>query len=247
MLLQVAAYHMFVLGQSVAIASLEEPFEKVIMTIIKQGLGYHPDIHSRAYKEAYDLIQDKLVIFNELGNTTVDEVLEFFEYSVKKDGVHHCILDSLTCTDIDLDGDRKNVNKMIQKIIDSTNRSGAHYHIVAHPVKGNDEDYKEMPHVYSIKGIQEIVARAYNVIIVWRNKARDGSIENLINNKKQPDEAQKLKERVGDTIIKVAKNRNGKTLGQIHSWFNMDNDRFRPQYGSYSDRVYFVPEDKNPD
>jgi twinkle protein len=245
LLLQHLAYCMFVLGEKVAIASLEEPVEKVVITIITQALGYFPDPSSKEYAQAFDVINDRLIIFNELGIASLDEVLEFFEYASKKDGVRHCVLDSLMCTDIDIDGDKAAVNQMCKKVIQSTNRVGAHYHIVAHCVKADDESWDTLPTMSSIKGVQEITARAHNVIIVWRNKVKENSIEGL-RAKGSVTEMQRKQIEQPDTVIKVCKNRNGKKLGQIKAWFNMDNSRFRADFDESFDRAYVETEDNPP-
>jgi twinkle protein len=181
-----------------------------------------------------------------LGIEKLSNVLEFFEYASKKDGAKHCILDSIMCTDVDVDSDKATVNNMMKTIIESLARSGSHYHIVAHCTKGNDEDYKEIPRVNTVKGIQEITARAHNVIFVWRNKPKEASIEGSLH-KNQPEEARRKEREIPDTIIKVAKNRNGKVLGQIKAWFSFYSDRFRPEYEGTSDRPYYVCEDSGPD
>jgi twinkle protein len=245
-LFQHIAYAIFVQGETVALAALEEQFEKVITTIIKIALGKFPKIGSREYEAAYEILADKLIIHNVLGIEKLSNVLEFFEYASKKDGARHCILDSIMCTDVDVDSDKATVNNMMKTIIESLARSGSHYHIVAHCTKGNDEDYKEIPRVNTVKGIQEITARAHNVIFVWRNKPKEASIEGSIH-KSQPEEARRKEREMPDTIIKVAKNRNGKVLGQIKAWFSFYSDRFRPEYEGTSDRPYFVCEDSSPD
>jgi twinkle protein len=241
-LLQHAAYSMFCLGQSVAIASLEEPREKVVTTMLTQALGYFPDADSKVFDEVYSVIEKRLFIYNQLGTTDIDEALEFFEYSSRKDGVAHCILDSIMRTNIDIDGDKSKVNEMILKIIQSTNRVGAHYHIVAHSTKGDDEDYAEIPGMYSVKGIQELVGNAHNVIAVWRNKPKENSIEGSIA-KGQIDEAERKRREKGDTIIKICKNRNGSQYGQIEAWFNPHCSRWRPEYDERCDAPYFGQED----
>ena len=245
LLFQHLTYAMFIDGDTVALASLEEPVEKVITIIIKIALGEFPKIGSKAYNDAYNVIADKLIIYNVLGIADLDDVLEFFEYASKKDGAKHCALDSLMCTDVDIDGDKATVNAASKQIIESITRVGSHYHIVCHCVKGDDEDYKGIPKIASIKGIQEISARAHNVIIVWRNKVKEASIEGSYA-KGQPEEARRKEADKPDTIIKIAKNRNGKRLGQIGAWFSFYTDRFRPAYEGTSDRPYLICEDNNP-
>ena len=242
-LFQHLAYAMFIEGDTVALASLEEPVEKVITVIIKIALGEFPKVGSKAYNTAYEIIADRLIIYNVLGIAELEDVLEFFEYASKKDGAKHCALDSLMQTDIDIDGDKATVNAASKKIIESITRVGAHYHIVAHSTKGDDENWKEIPKIASVKGIQEITARAHNVIICWRNKVKEASIEASYS-KNQPEEARRKEIEQPDSIIKIAKNRNGKFLGQIKCWFNWKSDRFRPQHELSSDRPYLIIENE---
>jgi twinkle protein len=248
LLFQHASYSMFMLGQKVAIATLEEPAEKTIATIITQALGYFPESDSREFDEAFSIIENNLFIYNQVGRTDIDEALEFFEYASKRDGADHCILDSLMRTNIDIDGDKAKVNEIILKIIESTNKVGAHYHIVAHAVKGDDEDYASIPSLASIKGVQEIGANAHNVIAVWRNKPKENAIEGILS-KNQPSSAAEAERKYrdkGDTIIKICKNRNGKRYGQIPAWFDPHSSRFRPEPDKAIDRPYFSLETDPP-
>lgn len=245
MLLQHICFSIFALGEKVAIASLEEPATKVIIKLITQALGFFPEPDSKAYNAAFDILADRLIIFNELGMAPLDDVLEFFEFASKKDGVKHCVLDSLMCTDLDVEGDRKEVNLMLKKIIQLTTRVGSHIHIVAHCVKGDDESWDGLPKLKDVKGMQEITARAHNVFIVWRNKVKENSIEGS-RSKNQESEVERKEIEQADTILKVAKNRNGKKLGQIKCWYDMDSDRYRPVPRASDDRPYIEVEDNPP-
>lgn len=255
MLFQLVAYSIFVLGQKVALASLEEPVEKVIITILTQTLGVFPDAESKLFDKAYKILNEHLIVFNELGLSPLDEILEFFEFAVKKDGVKHCILDSIMCTDIDVDGDKAEVNAKIKQIIQSLNNTKAHYHIVAHCTKGDDEDFGSIPKMRDIKGIQEITARAHNVIIVWRNKIKEASLEKSVHDRAHDSdfkiaEVQRKQREQFDAIIKISKNRNGKSLGQIRVWFDQNSNRYRPCYDTAGDIPYFSvtePSGKNND
>lgn len=243
-LFQLAAYNIFCLGQKVALASLEEPVEKVITTILTQALGGFPNIDDSTFEKAYKIIDENLIVFNELGLSSLDEILEFFEFAVKKDGVQHCILDSIMCTDIDVDGDKAEVNDKVKQIIQSLNSTRAHYHIVAHCTKGDDEDFQTMPKMRDIKGIQEITARAHNVIIVWRNKVKEASLEKSIHDRAHDSdfkiaEVERKQRDQFDAILKIVKNRNGKKTGQIRLWFNPDCDRYRPFPEESGDVAYF--------
>ena len=241
-LYQHVSHSIFVLNQSAAIAALEEPYYKTILTMIKQALGYFPEADQRDWFDwAFDRISSKLHVYSELGRTPISEVLDFFEYCSKRHGVNHCILDSLMKTDIDIDGDKAEVAKMITSVIDSTNKSSAHYHIVAHAAKGNDEDWSEMPTLSKVKGIQEVTANAHNVIAVWRCKPKEAAIANAIAKNQLEEAAKKYAER-GDTIFKICKNRNGGQLGQIHGWFSKKSDRFRP-LPEPERKPNYIPED----
>jgi twinkle protein len=243
-LFQFVAYSIFVLGQKVALASLEVPVEEVIITILTQAIGIFPDYDSKIFEKAYKILDDHLIVFNELGLSPLDEVLEFFEFAVKKDGVKHCILDSIMCTDIDVDGAKELVNEKMKQIIQSLNNTKAHYHIVAHCTKGDDEDFGTIPKMKDIKGIQEITARAHNVIIVWRNKIKEASLEKTIHQRGQDSdfkiaEMQQKQRDQFDAILKVVKNRKGKKLGQVRMWFDQDTNRYRPCPEVTGDIPYF--------
>lgn len=232
-LFQHCAHSIFTLDQSVAIATLEESYEKTITTIIQQTIGMFPDHASetsmKLFDWCYSILEKKLFIFNEIGKAKLEEVLDFFDYYTRRKGVNHRVLDSIMMTDVDIDGDKVRVNDMIQKILDSNNKSKSHCHIVAHCVKGDDDTYDGIPSIKSVKGIQELTAKAHNVIFTWRNKAKEKGIAGSVS-KGQAEEAERKAKEKGDTIFIIAKDRNGKTYGQVNAWFDKPSNRFRPTW-----------------
>lgn len=230
LLFQHCAYSMFMLEQSVAIAALEEDYEQTIATLINQAIGLWPGEKEKEIRDyAYHILKQRLNIFSLVGRAELKEVTDFFSYCVKRHGASHCVLDSIMRTDIDVDGDKERVNKMIQGLAEESSKTDAHFHIVAHAAKGDDEKWEEMPSMSKVKGIQEITANAFNVLFAWRNKPTENQIAGLVA-KGQFEEASRIRRDKPETIIKIVKNRRGKMLGQIPMWFDPVSNRFRNHY-----------------
>lgn len=238
MALQHAAYLLAKEGKKVAIASLEVPSATSIIRIISQAVGRFITDRNE-FDEIYNSISENLFIYDSIGSAKLTDLLNFFEFTIQRHGVEHVFLDSLMRTDIDIDGDKSRVAEMFQTIIDSCGKTNAHYNIVAHSAKGDDQDFKTIPGMNSVKGIQEVVANVHNVLVLWQNKIKKGTIEGLIR-KGQREEAIRRDEEWGDSRIIICKNRIGQHLGKIEAWFDVDSYRFREVYNLNLDRPYIT-------
>lgn len=238
LLLQHLAHQVFVLGKNVAIASLEISAEESLIKMITQAMGYFPHIAEKeTFDEAYAIMGERVHIYNVKGKAKAEDLQEFFEFCIHRHNCEEIVLDSLMRTDLDIQGtDKSATYDKFMKFVDSSQSSGAHFHIVAHPSKGDDTKFDSIPTQYSVKGIGELVDNAFNVITVWRNKVKDASLE-ILERKNQPMQIAHTKTQYEDTRMIIQKNRNGQMLGSNDLWFDPTCYRWRTKpehdYGKY--------------
>lgn len=238
MLLQHLAHQVFVMGKSVAIASLEVSAEESLIKMVTQAMGYFPVIAEKSdFDKAYALLGERVHVYNVKGKAKTDDLQEFFDFCIHRHNCEEIVLDSLMRTDLDIQGtDKSATYDKFMKLVDSSQASGAHFHVVAHPAKGDDTKFDSIPTMYSVKGIGELVDNAFNVITVWRNKVKDTSIE-ILERKNQSSAVANNKAQYEDTRMLIQKNRNGQILGSNDLWFDPSCYRWRTKpehdYGKY--------------
>lgn len=244
-LYQLCAYLAGVHGEKVGIASLEEDPEEILGVMLTQWLGEgctpEDGVDEVDFQIRYEhTIADNIFIYNDrTADASLKDILTFAEYCVKRYGVKHVIIDSITCTDIDIE-DNKEANKFMKAVIKSMNETGAHYHIVAHAKKGTlDEfDRASIPKKRDIKGSVTIPALATNIISMWRNGVKDSILQNKRQSKHNPEEVKEW----ADAVIAVRKQKVGGKIGEFDLWYNPENFRFRRKNNSYETTYFVIPQ-----
>ena len=244
-LYQLCAYLAGVHGEKVGIASLEEDPEEILGIMLTQWLGEgctpQDGVDEIDFKIRYEhTIANNIFIYNDrTADASLKDILAFAEYCVKRYGVKHVIIDSITCTDIDIE-DNKEANKFMKAVIKSMNETGAHYHIVAHAKKGvvDEFDRASIPKKRDIKGSVTIPALATNIVSMWRNGVKDSILQNKRQTKHNPEDVKEW----ADAVIAVRKQKVGGKIGEFDLWFNTTNYRFRRQPSSYETTYFVIPE-----
>jgi twinkle protein len=179
-LYQLVAFLIFVKKQKVVIASLEEDAEDILNLIICHALAmqYNKDIKQvhDAWIECYRVLDQQLFFYYHRNRAPFKEVLETAEYTIRKHGAQHFILDSVAKTDLNIE-DNKEANEFVNMITTSMNQTHAHYHVVAHSRKGDDKNYEGIPGLQEIKGAAAFGIECFNCITIWRNKAKQVLLE----------------------------------------------------------------------
>ena len=113
-------------------------------------------------------------IYDKVGTAKPDEVLEVFAYAVKKYGISHFVIDSLMRLDIPEDEDSQ-LKSLMNKLVDFANNYNVHVHLVAHSKKPDMKrpETKGWPNKHMVRGSVHITNIAHNVVVVWRNKAKE--------------------------------------------------------------------------
>lgn len=155
-------------GMPVAIASMEMRPEQTLGRMIKQFWAT-PLPPPSDLNRALDWMSGKLWIYDLLGNVATTKLLELAEFSVRRHGVRHFIIDSLMKCDVgndDYDGQRRFLNTLTT----FGRNHNCHMHVIAHPRKHDEE--RPIGRV-AVSGSGDISNQADNVLSVWRNKAKE--------------------------------------------------------------------------
>ncbi|WP_036596584.1 toprim domain-containing protein [Ottowia thiooxydans] len=184
---------------------------------IKQATGV--DRPTRAYIQAAgEWMRDRYWIFDLVGSSKLDRLLEVFTYAHRRYGATHFVIDSLMMTDVPEDGPGSltQQKEAMRKICAFARGMNVHVHLVAHPRKARDESHA--PSKMDVAGSSKLTDGADNVFSVWRAQKDDA----------KPDEGEP------DAKLELQKQRNGDIQNKsISLWFDRASMQFRTQQRAY--------------
>lgn len=203
-----------------AIASLEMPSDTTGARLARQAAGHeHPS--EEFTRKLLTYLDNKLWIYDQLGNVDQQTMLGVITYCATELGVTQFVIDSLMKCGIHAD-DFRNQKDFVDSLTTLAKDHQIHIHLVAHARKGQDE--KQRINKFDIKGASEISDLADNVILVWRNKDKERRREASAKNP-----AIKWDEMEPDTLLVVDKQRHGEWEGQINLWFHQESKQYLPK------------------
>jgi twinkle protein len=164
---------LMVRGESVFVISPEFKPERVIERMIYQRIGGR-DLDDEGLFDWFSWAQGRLWLYDVQSSLRPDDVLALCRYAIDKYKVKHIFIDSLMKCGIDPDDYSKQKN------------FPCHMHLVAHARKGSSDE--SIPKLHDIKGASEIADMAENVVVVWRNKAKEKCVSiNDTSKDQEPD------------------------------------------------------------
>lgn len=179
--------------QRVVVFSGEMTPERQLKRMVKQATGL--DRPTTGYIDAVGAwLTDRLWLFNVVGSSGLDRLLQVFAYANKRYGATQFVIDSHMMTDVPEDGPGSMTAQKdaMRKMCDFGKRNGCHLHLVAHPRKGRDES--GAPGKLDVAGSSKITDGADNVFTVWSARK---------------DEAAPLDGDEPDARLELQKQRNG--------------------------------------
>ncbi|EJF87850.1 toprim domain-containing protein [Bartonella rattimassiliensis] len=200
------------------LASLEMKGEQSLRRLTKQTGGLEQPTREMI-EQILHFLDDGLILYEHVGKSSVDTLLDVFDYCRARYGCDQFIIDSLMRLGIASD-DYAKQEQAVYKMVDWAVLNGVHIHLVAHARKGGLD--KDIPGTEDIKGASEIGANAFNIITVWRNR----SLEDKIFAASLQEEKADLAKRPG-VIMNIAKQRSGDFEGKIGLWFDPRTYRYR--------------------
>lgn len=224
-------------GERSCIGSFEMPAPVTLQRMVRQmTCQYRPDVdHIRV---AMDWLSEKLWIFDMMGQVRIDRVLEVFTYVRQRFGATQFVLDSLTMLGVS-DDDFKGQKAVTEKLVEFVNTHKCHVHFVVHPRKG---DEYTIPGKMDVGGSGAITNLAHNVIMFWKNKAKNDIKETLEAEKRYPTPEEETKLKEADAIARVDKQRLTGWESKILLWYDQNSMQFiESSYGPESFPRLYVP------
>lgn len=201
-------------GERVCIASLEIKPRKLFRRLTRQVLALAtPRIEE--IKSALEWMDGSFWVFDYVGTAKTDYLLEVFRYARKRYGITQFVIDSLMKCGISED-DYKGQKGFVEALADFKNEYDCHVHLVAHSRKGSDES--SSPRKMDIKGTGAITDIADNVLIVWRNKAKEEKVAAGQNTYEVMEEP--------DSVLVCDKQRDTGWEGKVCLWFDKQSLQF---------------------
>lgn len=240
MLYQFIAYCVFVLNQKIAVASLEEDVTVILnlITIHAMAMQYTSEKHvHKAWLECHAYIESRVFFYKHRGRAKVDGMLKDLESTVRRHGVSHVIIDSVAKTDLNIE-DNEKANEFVNLISTSVDDTGAHYHILAHPRKGDEATYEGIPTYEHVKGASAFGVECFNCITIWRNKMKNILLKKAReyaatggfrgrgkNGEEKIHTVASCMDRE-DNLIVISKQKVGGQVGQFKLYYDTENYRF---------------------
>ncbi|WP_375637690.1 toprim domain-containing protein [Bartonella sp. CL9QHWL] len=211
------------------LASLEMKGEQSLRRLTKQTGGLEQPT-KETIERILHFLDEGLILYEHVGKSSVDTLLEVFDYCRARYGCDQFIIDSLMRLGIASD-DYARQEQAVYKMVDWAVLNNVHIHLVAHARKGGLD--KDIPSTEDIKGASEIGANAFNIITIWRNR----SLEDKIFAASLAQEKADLAKRPG-VIMNIAKQRSGDFEGKIGLWFDPQTYRYRCSFEQSFPRRY---------
>lgn len=209
-------------GAKVCIASLELKPKRLLARLTRQAAGTRsPTIdYIKAINKWYG---NNLWIFDLVGTTKTERILEVFLYARQKYGIDVFVIDSMMKCGITED-DYNGQKMFAEKLCDFKNEHNCHVHLVIHPRKLQDES--KPPGKLDIKGSGALSDLADNCFTVWRNKAKEDALKKTdVGTLVYSNLLEKY-----DAILQCDKQRNREWEGSITLWFDLDSFQYLDSY-----------------
>lgn len=205
-------------GEPTCIASMEM---KPVVTLARMARQF-----SREHTPTRDQIKvfhgatgRHLWLYDQQGTVNAERMLAVMRYCAQEKGIRHFVLDSLMKCGIAED-DYTAQKLFVDGICTIARDTGMHIHLVAHSRKQQNE--LSAPGKMDVKGSGSITDQVDNVLTVWRNKAKERSVEmGLLDKSNEPD-----------AFVICDKQRNGEWEGRIALWFDPRGQRYTQADGS---------------
>lgn len=174
-------------GEKAMICSLEVSAPETYRKLIRMAMGTRnvidPEERERFREQCLAPLADKIWVYDHVGNASVEDVLDVMLYAYQRYGCRQFVLDSLMKFE-GLDGDGQDIwikqRDFMHKLLTFAATYGVHVHLVAHSKKpGDRKGEREIPRRYDIMGSSYISNLAFNVIVVWRNRAKQDRLEEI--------------------------------------------------------------------
>lgn len=201
--------------QTVVLASLEMKPEETLYRMSRQMLGRNIELGE--FETPIQALRDHLWIYDQNDSVAADRILALVHYAANELGADHIVIDSLTKCGLSRD-DYTAQARFVDKLQWAAKRHNVHVHLVCHMRKGSDERGGS-PGKFDIRGAAEVTDLADNVLVVYRNKAKE-----LAEEKRRGmgflSDAEKTALQDPDSFLTVEKNREHGHEARFGLWYH---------------------------
>lgn len=179
------------------------------------------------YTEFGQWTDGRLWLYDQQGTVSANRVIGMARYCAKELGITHVVVDSLMkCVrgEDDYNGQKEFVDELTALARDNQ----IHIHLIHHIRKPSNESH--IPDKYDNKGSGAITDLVDNVMMIWRNKAKEDDVK--------AKGSFSTKKTEHDAAILCRKQRNGEDEPTIRLWFDRDSQQYK---GSPEDPLMFFP------
>lgn len=166
----------------------------------------------------HEVWSDWLWLYDQQGQVTGERILSVMRYAAQELQVKHFIIDSLMKCGMAED-DYTGQKLFVDALCTIARDTGMHIHLVAHSRKARDET--QAPGKMDVKGSGSITDQVDNVVIWWRNKAKEGAAQ----------AGEPLDNTKPDALMLIEKQRNGEFEGKVAFWFDPESMQYLEHAG----------------
>lgn len=218
-------------GQRVCIASFEMKPRKTLERMSRQFSGMAParlgddpiliDGYKDVVRQFADWTDGRLWIYDQLGTTDPETMVSVTRYCAKELRIQHMFIDSLMKC-VKGEDDYNGQKYLVDELCSIAKDHDMHIHLIHHIKKLSSED--QVPGKFDAKGSGAVTDQVDNMLIHWRNKAKESAIKC----------GESFDASEPDAVLRCAKQRNGEDEPIINLWFDRDTQQFK---GAQFDRA----------
>ena len=168
------------------------------------------------YDQFCEWTDGKLWLYDQMGTAEADNVIGMARYAAKELHVTHIVIDNLAKC-IDFEDDYNGQKTFVNELTSIARDYNVHVHLVHHLKKPANEN--ALPDKHDMKGSGSITDQVDNVMLVWRNKAKEEAVKGSFAKPDEPDQR-----------IYCRKQRNYEGSGEgeptIRLWFHRDSQQY---------------------
>lgn len=211
-------------GAKACVASMELKPRKWLKRMTRQAAGAR--VPSEPYQaEIMSWYRDRLWVFDVVGTTKIDRVLEVFAYARKRYGINLFVIDNLAKCGVA--EDNYNAQKdFVDRLTDFAKQHDVVVILVAHMRKRENE--YGAANKMDVKGSGALTDMVDTVVIWWRNKAKEKVLNDHSTVAKEIDPQELEKPDAG---MFCEKQRNGEHEPRIGLWFDADSHQYVERRG----------------
>lgn len=214
-------------NQKICIASFEMKPKITLKRMIRQFAGKSlesnnyiktPEDQKRdAYQRFFSFLGDRLWLYDQQGTVNSRTIEAMCHHCATKLGIQHVVIDSLMkCV---AGEDNYNEQKdFVDRLTSIARDHDIHIHLVHHIRKLTSEEVR--PSKSDLRGSSSITDQVDNVLILWRNKKKQHSMER----------GEQVDPMVPDAYLMCEKQRNGEREPWFEFYFHSDSQQFIDRY-----------------